>query len=380
VAIDVTGFTPVTASLRWRASGGGFVTSIQRNWNGRIYGTNTGNVAIQLDGEDDHITGTVRLLDDKFGLAVYTVTGTYAEGVLKLEGTPQGQPPEGMVYGNLTAEGKLQADGRLDGEWSTTIGSGGTWQAWAHGAAAQAPKPNVPEQINTCTRQLGAVRLYAEDVDSLVTQLLKEFTAPRAIVSYHENGNEKNVYSGDFAAILAKLPEQRYLKLSVQEPDLYGINRSAIVELNATGDNVVRVQGVQESWVIGKAQTLHDHVQSFHKKLATQFRRFGLNVNIAINLVALAALPGLAGFWRRLAFVLSVAVIQLGISFFHRRYVPNFILYPAKRKATLLGKIGPGATSWGITILGGVVVLIIYGLLKGELANTPLSHLFNAMF
>jgi hypothetical protein len=199
-------------------------------------------------------------------------------------------------------------------------------------------------------------------------------------VSYHENGNEKNVYSGDFAAILAQLPEQRYLKLSVQEPDLYGINRSAIVELNATGENVVRVQGVQESWVIGKAQTLHDHVQSFQKKLATQFRRFGLNVNVIISLVALAALPGLAGFWRRLAFVLSVALTQFGIGFFHQRYVPNFILYPVKRKTTLLGKIGPGVVSWGITILGGVVVLIIYGLLKGELENSPLSHFLKAIF
>jgi hypothetical protein len=350
------------------------MASIQRNWNGRIYGTNTGNVAIQLEGEDDQITGTVRLLDDKFGLAVYAVTGSYIEGVLKLEGTPQGEPPEGVSYGNLTAEGRLQADGRLDGEWSTTIGSGGTWQAWAHGAAAQPAKPNVPEQINTCTRQLGAVRLYAEDVKSIVAQLIREFTATRAIISYHENGNEKNVYSGDFEAILEQLPEQRYLKLSVQEPDLYGINRSAIIELNANGDNVVRVQGVQESWVIGKAQTLHDHLQPFQKKIATQFRRFGLNANVIINLFALAALPGLEGFSRRLAFVLSVALIQIGLGFFHRRYVPNFILYAARRKPTLFGKIGPGLLSWGITIVGAVVALIIYGLLKGELANTPLSH------
>ena len=356
------------------------MASIQRNWNGRVYGTNTGNVAIQLDGDDDQITGTVRLLDDKFGLAVYAVTGSYTDGVLKMEGTSQGEPQEGVTYGNLTAEGRLQADGRLDGEWSTAIGSGGTWQAWAHGAAAQPAKPNVPEQINTCTRQLGAVRLYAEDVESFVGQLIKEFTATRAIVSYYENGNEKNVYSGDFQGILAQLPEQRYLKLSVQEPDLYGINRSAIVELNANGDNVIRVQGVQESWVVGKAQTLHDHAQSFQKKIATQFRRFGVNLNILINLIALAALPGLAGFSRRVVFVLSVALIQFGIAYFHRRYVPNFILYAAKRKPTLLGKIGPGITSWGITIFGGVIAAIIYGLLKGELANSPLSHFVGHIF
>lgn len=356
------------------------MASIQRNWNGRIYGTNTGNISIQLEGEDDQITGTVRLLDDKFGLAVYAVTGTYAEGTLKIEGTAQGEPPEGVTYGDLSAEGRLQTDGRLDGEWTTTIGSGGTWQAWPHGTAAQPARSNVPEQINSCTRQLGAVRLYAEDIQSLVGQLLKEFTASRAVVSYYENGNEKNVYSGDFTAILEQLPEQRYLKLSVQEPDLYGINRSAIVELNANGDNVVRVQGVQESWVIGKAQTLHDHVQSFQKKLATQFRKFGLNVNVLISLIALAALPGLAGFSRRLAFVLSVALIQFGITFFHSRYVPNFILYPAKRKPTLFGKIGPGALSWGITIVGGVVAAVIYGLLKGELANSPFQRFLSAIF
>jgi hypothetical protein len=132
--------------------------------------------------------------------------------------------------------------------------------------------------------------------------------------------------------------------------------------------------------VVGKAQTLHDHVQSFQKKVATQFRRFGLNVNILINLIALAALPGLVGFGQRVVFVLSVALIQFGIAFFHRRYVPNFILYPARRKATFLGKIGPGITSWGITILGGVVAAVIYGLLKGELVNSPLQHFFDAIF
>ena len=54
--------------------------------------------------------------------------------------------------------------------------------------------------------------------------------------------------------------------------------------------------------------------------------------------------------------------------------MPNFVLYPAKRKPTLFGKIGPGVLSWGITIVGAVVGAIIYGLLKGELDGSPLMN------
>ena len=54
------------------------------------------------------------------------------------------------------------------------------------------------------------------------------------------------------SVIWGRLGTLRYLKLLIQEPEAYGINRLAVVELNAAGANEVRVQGVQESWLWGK--------------------------------------------------------------------------------------------------------------------------------
>ncbi|MBX3562800.1 MAG: hypothetical protein KF780_13425 [Sphingomonas sp.] len=357
------------------------MANIGRNWNGHVYGTNTGNVAVTLEGEDDALTGVIRLSDNQHGLAVYDVTGQFEAGKLALTGTPQGQPPEGVELGELTVAGALTPEGRIDGEWSTAIGTGGTFQLWPHSYQVRPTNPGaVAEQLNTSTRPLGAVRLYADDVRSLIAQLVKDFSQKRAVVTYHDKGIEKNIYSDEFEQILDDLPELRYLKIFVGEPEIYGLQRNATVELAAWGDNAIRVQSVQEAWAIGKAEALAQHVHGFQRKLATQFRNFGLTFNVIILVAALAALPGLPTFWQRLAFLGSAFGIQALIAYFHRQYVPNFVFYPAKKKASWIGRLGPGFLSWGITIFGGVVAAIIYGILKGELDGSPLARFISGLF
>lgn len=342
------------------------MASIGRNWNGRVYGTNTGNVAVTLEGDDEALTGLVRMSDSESGVVVYGATGSFSAGKLTLTGTPQGEAPEGVVLGELTANGSLTAEGRIDGEWSTTIGTGGTFQLWPHSYQVRPTNDGaIPEQLNTASRTLGAVRLYADDVRSLVAQLVKDFSQKRAVVTYHDNGSEKVSYADDFENILDCLNELRYLKISVAEPEMYGLNRNASVELSAWGDNVIRVQSVQEAWAIGKAEALRQHVQSHQRTIATQFRKFGLTVNVVITVAALAALPGLPTFWQRLAFAGSAFAIQSLITAFHRRFVPNFLLYPRNAKPHIIARLGPGAASWAITVAGAVVAAVIYGLLKG---------------
>ena len=360
---------------------GDCMADIRKNWNGHIYGTNTGNVAVTLEGEDNALTGVIRLNDNQHGVAVYDVTGKFEAGNLALTGTPQDGATEGVELGHLTVAGALTSEGRLDGEWSTTIGTGGTFQLWPHTYQVRATNPGaIPEQLNTSAKSMGAVRLYADDVRSLIAQLAKDFSQKRAVVTFNDKGNEKNIYSDEFEAILDDLPELRYLKISIQEPEMYGLNRNAMVELAAWGENIIRVQSVQEAWAIGKAEALSRHVHGFQRKLATQFRKFGLSVNIAILVAALAALPGLPTFGQRLAFAASAFGVQSLITYLHRQYVPNFILFPTKKKSSWIGRLGPGVVSWGITIIGGVVAAIIYGLLKGELGDSPLANMVRGVF
>jgi hypothetical protein len=356
------------------------MSEIGRNWNGNIYGTNTGNVAVTLDQKDEGLAGVIRLADKEHGVVVYAVKGTFEAGKLSLTGSPVSDIPEGVNIGELTVVGTLTAEGRLDGEWSTTIGTGGTFQLWPHSFESKEVRSSaLPEQSNISTRSLAAVRLYADDVRSLIAQLVKDFSQKRAIITYNDKGNEKNVYSDDFESVLDDLPQLHYLKISVLEPEMYGINKLAMIELAAWGENSIRVQSVQEAWAIGKAEALARHIKGFQPKLVSRFHKFGLSVNIAISIVALAALPGLVGFWRRLAFACGIFVIQTLITYLHRNYVPNFILFSTKKKPTLVGRLGPSVLSWTITIIGAVVGAVIYGLLQGELVNSPLMDVVRVL-
>lgn len=357
------------------------MANIGKNWNGHIFGTNTGNVAVSLEGEDTSLSGLIRLNDPQNGVIVYEVFGSFEAGSLNLTGKPHGEVPEGVVVGDLTVTGALTPEGRIDGEWSTTIGTGGTYQLWPHAYQVRPTNPGaIPEQMNTSSRSIGAIRLYADDVRSLIAQLVKDFSQKRAVVTFNDKGNEKNIYADEFESILDDLPELRYLKISIQEPEMYGLNRNAMIELTAWGENTIRVQSVQEAWAIGKAEALSRHVLGFQRKLATQFRKFGLTVNVMITVAALAALPGLPTFWQRLAFGASAFAVQSLITYFHRQYVPNFTLFPTKRKSNWIGRLGPGVVSWAITIIGGVFAAVIYGLLKGELGGSPLANALRGFF
>ena len=352
------------------------MASIGKNWNGAIYGTNTGNVAVSLEGDNEALTGLIRLSDNQHGIVVYGVAGTFEEGSLKLSGVSQGEVPEGVAVGELTVTGTLTAEGRIDGEWSTTIGTGGTYQLWPHTYQVRPTNVGVmPEQMNTSSRSMGAVRLYADDVRSLIAHVVKDFSQKRAVITFNDRGNEKKIYSDEFESILDDLPELNYLRINVQEPETYGLHRSAMIELTTWGENSIRVQSVQEAWAIGKSEALSRHVKGFQRTVATQVRKFGLTINVVITIAVLAALPGLPTFWQRLTFVSSAFGVQALITYFHSRYVPNFILFPTKKRSSWIGRFGPGFVSWGITILGGVTAAVIYGLLKGELVNSPLTEM-----
>ncbi|AUW58654.1 hypothetical protein C1T17_11635 [Sphingobium sp. SCG-1] len=225
------------------------MANVGKNWNGHVYGTNIGNVSVSLNGEDNALTGLIRLSDNQHGVIVYDVTGSFEAGTLTLDGKPQGEIPEGTVVGELTVVGALTPEGRIDGEWSTTIGTGGTYQLWPHAYQVRSTNPGaIPEQMNTSSRSMGAIRLYADDVRSLIAQLVKDFSQKRAVVTFNDKGNEKNIYADEFEAILDDLPELKYLKISVQEPEMFGLNRNAMVELTAWGENAIRVQSVQEAY------------------------------------------------------------------------------------------------------------------------------------
>jgi hypothetical protein len=341
------------------------VSQIGKLWAGKLFGTNTGNVSAELTSEGNNVVGTVRFLDDKFGPVVYEVKGAFDGSVLEFSGDAV-QAPSEIQTGTITVKGALTPQGDLRGQWSSTLGTGGTFHLFPHDVLTATPQTgSLPEQLHTATRPLGAIRLVASDLEELIGFLRRDFNQGRVVVTYHERGTEISKYAADFFRDMAHLRELRYLKLMVQEPEAHGLNRVATIELNANGNNEVRVQGIQESWVVGKAEALAAQLKRSEKTLSTTFRKFGLNLNGLMALIAILVIPELP-LNRRIVFVVVVMFVSWVVIQIHSRFIPNFAIHLAPDDSSGLAA-WPQIVSWLVAVTSGFVAALAYGLLKGEL-------------
>jgi len=134
------------------------MSNLQGAWAGRIYGTNTGNVFLEFTQTGNDFNGVARLHDDKYGIAVYNISGSILDGTIKINGSPQ-QAAEGVVLGEATIIGELKQDGSIAGRWETTIGSAGTIRLYPHNYEEKMTKSTEPEQVYNKIIPIGSVRL-----------------------------------------------------------------------------------------------------------------------------------------------------------------------------------------------------------------------------
>lgn len=338
------------------------MANIGKLWAGRVFGTNTGKLFIEFTETEPTIKGLLRFMDDNFGLTVYEISATYADK-LKITGTPK-QAAENVSVGDLTAEAELTPQGNLRGKWETSIGTGGTFDAYPHDIASSdsANNPsNLPEQIHLKHIELGYIRLFAEDIQQLFLQIKQDFSAGRLIVTYNAHGSEITKYAEDFLRDAANLQNLAYLKVNIQEPDVHGINRVIVIELRARGSNDIRVQGVQESWVMGAAERLASFLRRYESTPITAYKKFGLYPNQLIFLAMLVAMPSIDSVWHRAVFVFLVVIFLSILSWFHTRYIPNAYINMAQKKPNWVARYWPRILSWVMGIVGTVTGgLILY--------------------
>lgn len=301
------------------------MAAIGRLWAGRAFGTNTGNLFVELVDDDGAISGTLRFSDDRFGLSVHSVTGTFDGTALNLNGT-QVDLPGGVEVGNLTIRANIAPQGNLRGEWSTSSSAAGAFELFPHdtrGGATAARTAGLPEQIHTATATLGALRLKADDLRSLVAIIQSEFSVGRAAVTYAERGPAIIKFADDFLASTDGLQELREVTIQIQEPDAFGLTRNVKVQLSTVGTNEISVQGVQETWVLGKVQAIETFLRRKQSMIATAYRRFGLTLNAILFFVFLAVLPLVTETPRRVGFALFVLAGLSGLAWAHGKMMPN---------------------------------------------------------
>jgi hypothetical protein len=338
------------------------MSELGKLWAGRAYGTNTGNLFVEFDKTGPEVSGLLRFLDFQLGIAVYTVEGTF-DDLLILTGH-WNQGGEADAHGELSIKARLTSEGHLRGTWSSTIGTGGTLDLFPHELALPkgsiASEPGVPEQIYSRNVSIGALKLYTEDVLSLLRYIQEDFNVPRPVVTYHIRGSEVTKYASDFISEVASLGSLEYLKVTIQEPEAYGINRVVIVELSAFGSNEVRVQGIRESWVIGRAEALASFLRKYQSNLVTKYRKFGLNLNSVIFVAMLVLIPEIATLSARAMFVGATFVLLLGLLWFHQRFIPNASIQLTEAKPNAFVRAWPTILSWVVAASASLIAALVF--------------------
>lgn len=342
------------------------MANLANRWAGRLYGTNTGNVFLDLIQDDQIVSGRLRIMDSIFGVSIYEYTGTLDEELV-LNCTPL-QAIEGVELGDVSVKGRLTPEGNIKGDWESTIGTAGTFEIYPHNMTSSNPGAGVrevnPEQIYNKTIQLGSVRLFKEDVIQLVEFIKKDFTTGRAIVTYTQRGSEQTKYADDFFGQLVGVEQLNYIKLVIQEPEAYGINRVVVIELLANGISEIRVSGINESWVLGKAESILQILKPKQNSLVTTYRKYGLNLNGAIFVTMLIAIPDIADWQSRAIFVVAVFLLLNFLLFIHNKFIPNTAIYLEQAKPGLFKRAWPSMLSWVIAASSSVVAAYIFSVLK----------------
>jgi hypothetical protein len=290
----------------------------------------------------------VRLMDAQFGLTVFSASGSF-DGALRLRCEPTQVQP-GVTAGTLEVTATLTPQGHLRGQWSSSLGTAGTFEAYPH----DIPPPDqratgtaaIPEQFFTSNIVLGAIRLFAKDLWDLVQLIRKDFVVGRPVVTYNVRGNEVTKYYEDFRKEATALGELRRLKVTIQEPEAHGINKVVILELNSFGQNEVRVQGINESWVVGKAEAIARTLRGFEKGLVTSYKKFGLTLNQFIFLAMLVLIPAIEVLWQRGLFVVVVVLLLSVLYWLHSKFIPNAIVSLGGQEPTIWQRVWPSILSW----------------------------------
>jgi hypothetical protein len=340
--------------------------AIGKLWAGRIFGTNTGNVFVKLEGEDAALTGTLHFNEPGIGFVVYAIKGRFDGQALILAGDPQAQL-EGVTLGQLTATATLNTRGEFSGEWATSIGSAGTFLLYPHDAAngIEAGSGTMPDQLHTARYHFGAVEIDRQQITAIADEIQRDFGKSQVIVTVTSD-TEQSRFLADFKTVTFSADRATVIKLFVQETEGNGVNRIAQVEFGPQ-INLVMTQSSDEAWVLGMLEKLKRSVRPFERAYTTNFKKFGFGINQLLLVGAIIFLPSLITLRDRAILMVGVLVLIFCVDWLHGKYLPFAAIYLSQKPKGLFARVAPSAFSWIIAVSASVAAALLGAYLKGLL-------------
>jgi hypothetical protein len=266
-------------------------------WIGHVRGSDIGNVysvitngvgglairvTVNIEGEAAALTGSLDLSGSK--------------PIARLRVDPP--DPDGSI-----AEIRFDRyDGsRLEGEWSTSTGHAGIVflsradtvpRAAAPESQAGVPAaPEKPVELRGRQKSLPSLTLFRPELEALVA-LLKELVGGTndVVIAANVGGTEIRQFSKDFLARETLPPFVTHMSLSLAD-GRQPLQSTITVNLADNGSSSYSVQSDNPIWVSGSAAELDAFFDRYANPLIVFIQRHGLNLNMILLLIAVAALP-----------------------------------------------------------------------------------------
>jgi hypothetical protein len=215
------------------------MTNIAGDWVGKLLGTNNADIFVEIAQQQPGVSGTVRINDPMFGVAVYDYKGTFEDGQLCLEMDPSPQitkqsrthaaivngqrvvvQTDDVSLGHVSVTGKQVEAERIEGKWISSIGTGGTF--WINRATSRVETASKFEGSQTTNIAFIMMSISATDPtleDSL--NAIKRATTQHGIEAVRVDEIEHSKKITD--VILEQLRRARFLvcDISTERPNVY---------------------------------------------------------------------------------------------------------------------------------------------------------------
>lgn len=347
--------------------------ALTERWAGRTWGTNIGNLFVVLKEQENALTGTLRINEQGIGVAVYTVEGYFDAPIINLTGTPAVEI-EGVIIGQFTATGSMNAKGAIHGDWETTTGTAGMFVLFPHAEVAQPDQVQRAEQFHTARHHFGAIEIDRQQIIEISESVRRDF--PAVIVTVVA-GTEQSRYLDDFKELQFAAEKAELIKIFAQKADGVGANQVVSIEFGPQV-NMAMTQGASEAWVLGQLETLKRDLKRYEQSYVTNFKRWGIGINQVMLLAAIIFMPSLESLSDRAILMVFVLSLIFAVNWLHARYVPFANIQLREKKTGWLGRVWPKVASWGIGIVAAALATVAGAYLEGAFNMPATPHVIEA--